>query len=249
MLLHGIGSHWQAWEPVLDALAAEHEVWALDLPGFGASPPLPAGERHDVPGLTAAVRAFCAAHAIERPHVCGWSTGGGIALELAAAGDVASVCAIAPIGFWSARERAYSQVSLKISLAVAGALRPVVPALVGNPVGRTMLFGQVYAKPWRVDPADCVATLDALLGATAFDETLASFDGYLAPADAADDVPVTIVWGARDRLLLPRQARRAQRRLPKARHVLIAGAGHAAVADDPAATAQVVLAAAAAPTR
>jgi pimeloyl-ACP methyl ester carboxylesterase len=38
VLLHGIGSRWQAFAPVLDLLARGFDVWALDLPGFGASP-------------------------------------------------------------------------------------------------------------------------------------------------------------------------------------------------------------------
>jgi pimeloyl-ACP methyl ester carboxylesterase len=45
VLLHGIGSRWQIWSRTLDALAERHEVWAVDFPGFGASPPLPAGEQ------------------------------------------------------------------------------------------------------------------------------------------------------------------------------------------------------------
>ena len=35
VLLHGIGSHWQMWEPVLPMLTARHDVIAVDLPGFG----------------------------------------------------------------------------------------------------------------------------------------------------------------------------------------------------------------------
>lgn len=45
LLLHGIGHHLQAWHPVTDILAAEHDVIAVDLPGFGASEPLPQGSR------------------------------------------------------------------------------------------------------------------------------------------------------------------------------------------------------------
>ncbi|WP_238695763.1 alpha/beta fold hydrolase, partial [Streptomyces sp. E2N171] len=37
LLLHGIGHHRQAWDPVVDILATEREVIAVDLPGFGAS--------------------------------------------------------------------------------------------------------------------------------------------------------------------------------------------------------------------
>ena len=68
----------------------------------------------------------------------------------------------------------------------------------------------------------------------------AAFTGYLAPANAADRVPVTIAWGNKDRLLLPRQLERARRRLPRARHVLIMGAGHLMMGDDPHAVADVV---------
>jgi pimeloyl-ACP methyl ester carboxylesterase len=38
VLIHGIGHRWQAWLPIMEELAAHHEVIALDLPGFGASP-------------------------------------------------------------------------------------------------------------------------------------------------------------------------------------------------------------------
>ena len=43
VLVHGLGSSIRNWDPVVPALSAEREVIAVDLPGFGASPPL-AGE-------------------------------------------------------------------------------------------------------------------------------------------------------------------------------------------------------------
>ncbi|MBO3737892.1 alpha/beta fold hydrolase [Actinoplanes sp. NEAU-H7] len=42
VLIHGLGSHRQVWSPILDAVAEHHDVIALDLPGFGDSPPWPA---------------------------------------------------------------------------------------------------------------------------------------------------------------------------------------------------------------
>ena len=42
VLLHGIGSSRQAWDPVVPALAGRFTVIAVDLPGFGDSAPLPA---------------------------------------------------------------------------------------------------------------------------------------------------------------------------------------------------------------
>ncbi|GAA2855426.1 hydrolase [Actinoplanes cyaneus] len=38
LLIHGIGSRWQVWTPILDLLSAHRDVIAVDLPGFGASP-------------------------------------------------------------------------------------------------------------------------------------------------------------------------------------------------------------------
>jgi pimeloyl-ACP methyl ester carboxylesterase len=39
VLLHGFPQHWYAWRSVLTALAADHHVIAVDLPGFGWSEP------------------------------------------------------------------------------------------------------------------------------------------------------------------------------------------------------------------
>ena len=42
VLLHGLGESHIGWRPVMDALAAEYDVTAIDLPGFGRSPALSA---------------------------------------------------------------------------------------------------------------------------------------------------------------------------------------------------------------
>ncbi|MEH1016764.1 alpha/beta fold hydrolase [Micromonospora sp. CPCC 206060] len=99
VLLHGIGHHWRAWLPVLDRLAAAHDVVAIDLPGFGQSPVPATGLPRDMPEVVAAVVDICTALGLARPHVAGNSLGGAIALELAAAGRVASATALSPAGF------------------------------------------------------------------------------------------------------------------------------------------------------
>jgi pimeloyl-ACP methyl ester carboxylesterase len=43
VLLHGLGSSRAAWEAIVPALAERFDVIAVDLPGFGASQPLPVG--------------------------------------------------------------------------------------------------------------------------------------------------------------------------------------------------------------
>ena len=52
---------------------------------------------------------------------------------------------------------------------------------------------------------------------------------------------VTVAWGEKDRLLLPRQADRARAALPAARHVTLFGCGHVPTWDDPALVARTIL--------
>ncbi len=174
--------------------------------------------------------------------MAGNSTGGGIALDLASRGIARSAIALAPIGFWSARERAFCQASVRATRALGRTLRPVMPVLARSAVARAVLLSQLYARPGQVAVDEIVQEVDALVGAGSFEATCDSFAGYLAPLAATDHAQVTVCWGDRDRLLLPRQARRARRRLPRAQHVLIPGAGHLMMSDDPGATADVILA-------
>lgn len=108
LLLHGIGHHRQAWDPVAHILATERDLIAVDLPGFGASPALPDGLAYDLSTTAAVFGAFCEAMELERPHVAGNSLGGLLALELGRKKAVQSVTALSPAGFWSAAERRYA---------------------------------------------------------------------------------------------------------------------------------------------
>ena len=105
---------------------------------------------------------------LDRPHVAGNSLGGGIALELARRGAVASATALSPIGFWTPRELAFAQRSLRASRAIVGRLRPAMPALTRTAAGRVALFSQIYGRPWRLPPDDAVAAVDAFLDGPAF---------------------------------------------------------------------------------
>ena len=60
LLIHGLGGSWRSWNPILDSLAVEREVIAVDLPGFGDTPPL-SGEV-SIRTLADAVTGFVAAN-------------------------------------------------------------------------------------------------------------------------------------------------------------------------------------------
>ncbi|WP_330329263.1 alpha/beta fold hydrolase [Streptomyces sp. NBC_00536] len=241
LLLHGIGHHFQAWRPVTDILAADHDVIAVDLPGFGASAPLPEGVPYDLATVAPALGAFCAALGVERPHVAGNSLGGLLALEMGRAGLARSVTALSPAGFWSEAERRYAFGALRAMRAGAHALpRPAVERLARSAVGRAALTGTIYARPARRSPEAVVAETLALRGAAGFEPTLAA-GGSVRFTHDVPGVPVTIAWGERDRLLLRRQGVRAKHTIPGARLVRLPGCGHVPMSDAPALVARVIL--------
>ncbi|NUP02136.1 MAG: alpha/beta fold hydrolase [Nonomuraea sp.] len=242
ILIHGIGHHWQGWLPVMDRLAAHHTVIAVDLPGFGVSPRLPAGIPYTAESLADAVESFCALLGIREPHVAGNSLGGYIALELAARGVARTATALSPAGFWSRSELLYCQSTLRVLRASARAMSPEQAAVAAeSPLLRTLSSGVLVAHPARLEPAGLVAATQALAGAAGFDETLESFGGLMPPAPPKS--PITIAWGEHDRLLPRRQAVRAARWSGQ-RVKLLKGCGHVPMSDDPALVAQVVLEAA-----
>ncbi|MFV0137306.1 alpha/beta fold hydrolase [Streptomyces sp. HMX87] len=241
LLLHGIGHHRQAWDPVVDILATERDVIALDLPGFGASPALPDGLPHDLATMNAVLTGFCATMGLDRPHVAGNSLGGLLALELGREGLARSVTALSPAGFWSEAERRYAFGVLKGMRATARRLPlPLVERLSRTAAGRTALTSTIYARPGRRSPEAVVAETLALAGAEGFTETLRS-GREVRFADDVPGIPVTVAWGSRDRLLAPRQGVRAKRAIPRARLVRLPGCGHVPMNDDPALVARVVL--------
>jgi pimeloyl-ACP methyl ester carboxylesterase len=232
VLLHGLGSHRGMWAPVREALMRERRVIALDVPGFAGSATEPA--EPTTAGLTGYLEGWFAEQGLGRPHVAGNSMGGGLALELARRGAVSSATALSPIGFWTPRELAFAQRSLRASRAIVRRLRPAVPALARTAAGRIAMFSQVYARPWRMSPEDAMAAIDAFLDAPAFEPALEALGDYrFGAGDELRGVPVTVAWGTRDALLILRQAARARRMLPWAEHVALPGCGRVPCHDDP----------------
>ena len=241
VLIHGIGSRWQVWKPVIELLEPQREIVAIDLPGFGASALPPPGTPPGVPSLTRLVSEFLEELGLERPHVAGNSLGGWIALELAKQAHARSATALSPAGFQNTAEAVYQQASLWLSARGARLLAPRAERLLASARMRRVAFGQFVAKPERLPPADAPGTLRALAGAAWFDATLPAINADRFTGGERITVPVTIAWAEHDRLLLPRQARRAQLAIPRARVIKLRGCGHVPTYDDPEQVAQVLL--------
>ncbi|MFF5050618.1 alpha/beta fold hydrolase [[Kitasatospora] papulosa] len=195
VLLHGIGHHRQAWDPVLRILAAERDVIAVDLPGFGASPALPHGLAHDLRTMVPVLGSFFEALGVVRPHVAGNSLGGLLALELGREGLARSVTALSPAGFWTPSERRYAFGVLRAMRGAALAMpMPLIERLSRSSPGRAALTSTIYARPGRRSPAAVVSETVALREATGFRQTLEAGSGVTF-ADDVPGVPVSKVSG------------------------------------------------------
>jgi pimeloyl-ACP methyl ester carboxylesterase len=229
VLLHTLGTDHRMWDPVVGRLAAEREVLALDLPGFGGSPAVDGGSPA---ALAGAIAAWLEEQGVERPHVAGNSLGGWVALELALAGRAASVTAIAPAGLWS-RPLGPRRSSAR---AAARAALPLLRPLVRWPAVRRLALAGTAAHPDRIPPADALRLIRAYATAPGF---VAANDAMRAGTFTAldrIDVPVTLAWPDHDRLVA------RPRHLPAAvRSVVLHGCGHLPTWDDPDQVARLLL--------
>ncbi|HET6215179.1 MAG TPA: alpha/beta hydrolase [Micromonosporaceae bacterium] len=239
VLLHGIGHHWRAWSPVLDLLAAEHDVIAIDLPGFGKSPVPPEGLPENMRQVVDAVSRVLDDYGLDRPHVAGNSLGGAIALELATAGRARTATALSPAGFYNPGELRWTVGVLRISRAATFLPRPVLRATFSTGLGRAMSLGMIFAHPRRFTAAQALDDALALRRGKAFNKVAKAAKAY--SFQGSPTVPVTVAWGTRDRILPYRQAAVARARLPQARHVDLPGCGHVPMIDDPELVASVIL--------
>jgi len=209
LLIHGLGGSWRSWEPVLDELAAEREIIAVDLPGFGATPPL-SGEV-SIRTLSDAVTNFLKTSNLIGIDAVGSSMGARLVLELARRGGVlGSVVSLDPGGFWNEWQRHYFYGSIWFSIRLVRLLQPVMPSLTGSAVGRTLLFAQFSAPPWKLPPKLMLDEMRSYAASPSFDELLFQL-GYGEPQQGARrysiKAPLVIGWGRRDRCAF--QARRS----------------------------------------
>jgi pimeloyl-ACP methyl ester carboxylesterase len=244
VLIHALGSRRAAWKPIIDRLQDQRELIALDMPGFGDSPPDAAGTRLTVGDHADRIEDFLAELGVERPHIAGNSTGGAVALELGRRGAARSSTAFAPIGFWGEAGKRWCQLALRAGYR-AGISRPEsLPPRLDLAFARAGLRVPAFGRPLKVPAEEVLATRAAGLSAPGYQDAVEFTLEYRFPDDPGElrVISATVAWGRRDLLLPPiTQARRARRLLPWARHVSLPRCGHVPFYDDPELCARVVL--------
>jgi pimeloyl-ACP methyl ester carboxylesterase len=239
LLIHGIGGDWRTWEPVLEGLAGNHRVVAVDLPGHGGSA-MGHGD-YSLGGHANALRDLCGAMGIERATVIGHSLGGGIAMQFAyqfpercerlvlvSSGglgpDVGVVLRLATIPgselFLSlTAPAARSLVNLAASAGRALGIRP--------PAGAEHYARAFAALGERESRAAFLGTLRGVVGTR----------GQLVDARdrlyLAQHTPTLIVWGERDAVLPVDHGYSAQEAMLGSRLEIFEDAGHLPQLNDP----------------
>ncbi len=232
LLIHGIGHTWRGWKPMLPHLEERFEVLAVDMPGFGHSAPFPPGLDSTPEALADAVEDEMARAGFDKAHVAGNSLGGWIALELARRGRAETVTAISPAGLQHGRERHWGAGVLRAMRWLARNA-PAPEPLLRNPVTRSLLAGPTTGRPWKKDPDELIEESECFAGCAGFEATLPHTFHAQPRGLTTLDVPVLILWGTLDIVLIPRQGRRFERLIPGAELRYIRGVGHVPMSDAP----------------
>ena len=232
LLLHGAGENALDWRWVMPDLAAAHGVYATDLPGSPGSARPATGYS---PGFFEHfVAAFLDALGLERTSMIGNSLGGLAALRLALSepARASSLVLVGSAGLGREVSPALRALALPGYGALAVAWGKTPPGALQRALGRAALL---FARPGRA-PLVWLRTqyrlgrtpgfLEAQLAAIRAQVGLRGQRELLAGRLPSLQVPVLVLWGARDRVLPESHGKEAATRLSEGRLEIIPGCGH-----------------------
>lgn len=229
VLVHGLATTRMIWRRVTPLLREGRRIVAVDVPGFGDSPPV--GDGFELGAVAAAI-----AHALpdEPFDLVGHSLGGAVALTLAAAhpGRVRRLVLAAPAGlnpFAPALGRAFGR-----GAEVAIPLRRRAAGLADVAWGRRILTTPGVIDPDAIPPLEIRAMLAASGGATRIAPALAAAaSADLRPKLASLPLPVGAIWGDGDRIVRPGGVDTIRALRPEAPVVTIPRTGHIPMMEQP----------------
>jgi pimeloyl-ACP methyl ester carboxylesterase len=237
VLVHGTPSWSYVWRRVVPSLAERSSVYLLDLIGYGDS------ERREGQDMSVAAQSQALAElldlwSLERPALVGHDIGGALVLRAhLVEGHPASRLALVDAAVllpWNTPATVHMKEHLEAYRTMpAHIYERVVSAHLATAVYRALEPETLesYLRPWR-----------GREGQAAYFRKIAQWRDEdmdaLTPLLGTVDVPVLILWGAEDAWLPRETAERLAAAIPGARLELVAGAGHFAMEDEPAAVAE-----------
>jgi pimeloyl-ACP methyl ester carboxylesterase len=237
LLVHGLGGNWTAWLETIPALAEDHRVIAVDLPGFGAS--APGLDGISIPGYARTLERFLDHLGLEDVVVMGSSLGGWVSAELTlrAPERVRGLVLIDAAGIVPTRAERFKAVSMMRGAELGAPLAPRFrTAIASRPRLRKLALKYTVANPQRL-AADLVLMALPTAPDPGFGPAFAAARRSWSDAwcDRLTEIerPTLIVWGEEDALLPLRHAREWARRIRGSELAVIPGAGHLPMLERP----------------
>lgn len=235
--LHGWGMQGDIFTPLADELIQDFRVTALDLPGHGRTP---CGAGLDLDRATATLHTTLETLVQPKPWLLGWSLGGMLALALArqTPESLAGLVLVSTTPRfvagpdWAAgmKPAAFQQFAQDLlDNPQATVRRFLALQTLDDGEGRRALRQLQQGSPWPApDPACLADGLDILR------------DADLRPELDQLRLPVLLIQGGRDRVVLPQAAEYLAGTLPESRLLKLPRAGHVPFLTAPAACAQMI---------
>jgi pyruvate dehydrogenase E2 component (dihydrolipoamide acetyltransferase) len=222
VFLHGFGGDLNNWLFNIDVVRRFGPVYALDLPGHGGSTKTLVDP--SLGGLAAAVEQFIDLLQLRSANLVGHSMGGAVAamIALRRRSLVRSLTLISPAGLGEEINAGY--INGFVAAETRRDLKPVLQHLFANPdlISRSMIDDLLKYK--RLDGVP-----KALQGLAAAIFPNGRQPNSLAEQLAEADIPIQIIWGAKDAIIPSTHARN----VPRAKVALIEEAGHMAQMEAP----------------
>ncbi|GAA2471437.1 alpha/beta hydrolase [Streptomyces thermolineatus] len=248
LFVHGLGGSSQNWSVLMERLTDAVDGQALDLPGFGHSPPPDDGD-YSLAGHTRAVVRLLEADGRGPVHLFGNSLGGAVATRIAATRPdlVRTLTLISPALPEIPPQRSALPTALVSVPGVAQAFGRATRNWTAERRTRSVL-SLCYGDPARVDEelfADATREYarrmelpyfrDAMVRSTRGLVSAYTLGGQHALWRQAERVlaPVLLVYGVRDKLVSFRMARRACATFRDARLLALPESGHVAMMEHP----------------
>jgi pimeloyl-ACP methyl ester carboxylesterase len=238
LLIHGFGDNCFSWDGWTRALAGEHRVVAIDLPGHGLTQ-APATFPAAPDKLADIVAAFLARQGLSHVAVAGNSLGGAVAWQLALRHpDMVGRLILVDAGGWPSETLKKPPLAFRLMRYKLG--RDFITSIDNTPLIRQGLAKDVvnqsvitepFIKRWadlQRYPGHRPILMSLNPGA------IAASKAVLAPIK----VPTLILWGAEDQIIEVASAHKFADAIPGSELIIYPRVGHLAMVDAPDETAR-----------
>ncbi len=249
LFLHNGGTSGTIWRHQAEALAADHDVTVVDLPGFGASPRPAGGIDHE--GYVDVIEALIDERGLAPVTIVGNCMGSNIAASLARRRPeaVAGLVLVNPL-----TEATFSAGGLgplhrmerwlpRTTRALRGLSRRIVtPRMAASLVLRRQVGRRGIARGVHNDPEliACNVRRDQLPALVDVLDDMPAYAGLDRAGGRIEGVPVWTVWGAENHILSASAGRRLDETLRPERADVLEGCGHLPMLEDPDALTAVI---------